>query len=223
MPYETRYCAFVDILGFKGIVRDLERGRITYEALRDMLRTVHRPPLGDTSALGQTDFKAQSISDAVCLSTKPTLEGMTHLFLSLEALTHALLDKGYLIRGAVVKGHLYHDNLSVFGDALVRAYVMESTVARFPRIMLSRDVVDDYRSVPSRAVLAMPCGNSHIQAVHEAVGCRAGLVRPFNAGNSCHAEGNRSVCRDCIGHGVVRREGLCHPSDAWQFRRSGGC
>ena len=72
---------------------------------------------------------------------------MTHLFLSLEALTHALLDKGYLIRGAVVKGHLYHDNLSVFGDALVRAYVMESTVARFPRIVLSRDVVDDYRSV----------------------------------------------------------------------------
>ena len=44
---------------------------------------------------------------------------MTHLFLSLEALTHALLDKGNLIRGAVVKGRLYHDQLSVFSDALV--------------------------------------------------------------------------------------------------------
>jgi hypothetical protein len=67
------------------------------------------------------------------------------------------------------------------------------------------------------------CGNSHIQAAHEAVGCRVGLVRPFNAGNYCHAEGNRSVCRDCIGHGVVHREGPCHPSDSWQFRRPGGC
>jgi hypothetical protein len=72
---------------------------------------------------------------------------VTHLFLSLEALTHALLDKGNLIRGAVVKGRLYHDQLSVFSDALVRAYVAESTVARFPRIILLRVVVNDYRSV----------------------------------------------------------------------------
>jgi hypothetical protein len=49
------------------------------------------------------------------------------------------------------------------------------------------------------------------------------LVRPFNAGNCCHAEGNRSVCRDCIGHGVVHREVSCHPADSRQFRRSGGC
>ena len=67
------------------------------------------------------------------------------------------------------------------------------------------------------------CGNSHIQAAHEAVGCRVGLVRLFNAGNYSHAEGNRSVCRDCIGHGVVHREGSCHPADSWQFRRSGRC
>ena len=46
---------------------------------------------------------------------------------------------------------------------------------------------------------------------------------PFNAGNYCHAEGNRSACRDCIGHGVVHREGPCPPADSWQFRRSGGC
>ena len=42
------------------------------------------------------------------------------------------------MRGAIVKGKLYHDDQIVFGSALVRAYELESTVVNFPRRFLSR-------------------------------------------------------------------------------------
>lgn len=145
MTYETRYCAFVDILGFSQIIGEVNRGTLRYEDLRATLQTVHEPPLADFPSFGDTGFRAQSISDAVCLSANPTREGLVHLLLSLEALTLALLDKGYFLRGAVVRGFLYHDDKMVFGDALVRAYRLESTVARYPRILLSREVVENYR------------------------------------------------------------------------------
>lgn len=144
MTYETRYCAFVDILGFRNIIRDLEAGRIKPDELREMLATVHRPPLAELSQSGDSDFRAQSISDAVCLSVRPSLEGVNVLLWNLESLTLALLSKGYFVRGAVVKGRLHHDESVVFGDGLVRAFTLESTVARFPRIMISSEVRSDY-------------------------------------------------------------------------------
>jgi hypothetical protein len=54
-----------------------------------------------------------------------------------------LLKEGYFIRGALVKGKLYHDNAMVFGEALVRAYELESNLARYPRVMITRDVMAD--------------------------------------------------------------------------------
>jgi hypothetical protein len=50
---------------------------------------------------------------------------------------------GYFIRGAVVKGRLYHDDKMAFGEALIKAYQYESTVVRYPRIMVLSDVVAD--------------------------------------------------------------------------------
>jgi hypothetical protein len=53
------------------------------------------------------------------------------------------LFEGYFVRGAVVRGLLYHDNNMVFGEALTEAYRLESQVAIYPRIMLLRQIKDD--------------------------------------------------------------------------------
>lgn len=47
------------------------------------------------------------------------------------------------MRGAIVRGPLYHDEHMGFGEALIRAYDFETEVARFPRIILTRAVYDD--------------------------------------------------------------------------------
>jgi hypothetical protein len=88
-------------------------------------------------------IRVQSISDAVALSTEPTEDGLRAIFHSLTYLAVDLLCQGFLVRGAVVKGPLYHDDSMVFGAALVRAYNFESEVAKFPRIIVVREVRED--------------------------------------------------------------------------------
>ena len=45
-------------------------------------------------------------------------------------------------RGGVAIGDIYHDDEAVFGPGLVRAYDIESNVAKFPRIVVDHEVLD---------------------------------------------------------------------------------
>lgn len=141
--YEPRYCAFIDILGFRNLIDQLRGGTMTPLALRSLLTRIHQPPTGTFFEFSDTGFAAQSISDAVAVSTKANAEALIQLFLSLESLALNLLHEGYFVRGAVVKGPLYHDEKMVFGEALVKAYSLEAEVVRFPRIMITSDIVRD--------------------------------------------------------------------------------
>ena len=143
VSYEERYCAFVDILGFRTLISTLDSDPLVVGKIRDLLRLVYG---GDNEPdYPQLDFHAadlryQSISDAVCVSTKCNAAGLLYMFAALERLALRMLSEGYFTRGAIVKGRLYHDQDMAFGNALVTAYELEFTVARFPRIMISRQV-----------------------------------------------------------------------------------
>jgi hypothetical protein len=141
MSYVTRYCAFVDILGFRGLIAELNSGRTTYEAIRSALQKIHKPLPDELGLFEGSDFRAQSISDAVCVSSAENDMGLLHMLYSLTSLSFELLCLGYFVRGAIVLGKLYHDDEMVFGDALVRAYELETNVARFPRIIIPREIV----------------------------------------------------------------------------------
>jgi len=140
--YQDRYCAFVDILGFRQLIDRLSVEAGQFEALRNLLARVHGARSGNPSEL-DSDFRAQSISDAVAISTLPTRDGLADMFRALQLLAVDLLVEGYFIRGAVVRASLYHDDRMVFGKALVQAYHFESEVVRYPRIMVARKVRDD--------------------------------------------------------------------------------
>ena len=140
MTYEARYCAFVDILGFTGLVADLNAGRLTVPEMRDLLKEVHHPDVDRIKPFADSDFRAQSISDAVCISTANNPDGLAHILHSLVALCFGLLKKGYFARGGLTKGRLYHDDEMVFGDALVHAHRLESTISRYPCILVPRSI-----------------------------------------------------------------------------------
>jgi hypothetical protein len=99
-----------------------------------------------TDVFKTSDLRAQSISDAVCLSAACSETGLAHLIYCLDQLTIRLLAAGFFVRGAIVKGRLFHDDKMVFGEALVRAYRLETKVARYPRIMIERDVAVDIQA-----------------------------------------------------------------------------
>jgi hypothetical protein len=140
--YVDRYCAFIDILGFRSLVRDLRADSSRFDTLRTLLRKIHSP-VNPSKISWHMDFRAQSISDAVAISTIANDTGLIYLFIAIENLAVDLLKEGYLIRGALVKGKLYHDEQMVFGEALIRAYEIESTIVRYPRVMVTRDVMQD--------------------------------------------------------------------------------
>jgi len=141
--YGERYCAYLDILGFRELIANLRNGAVQFETIRDLLRQIRSPYDPEIIDFEHCDFRIQSISYAVALFTKRTIPGLLMLCAALRELTLASLRAGYFTRGALCKGLLYHDETMVFGEALVKAYRLESEIVRFPRIMLTKDVVDD--------------------------------------------------------------------------------
>ncbi len=119
--------------------------KVKCEAIRDVLKRMYTPHDPEIIDVEHCDFRAQSISDAVALSTKATIPGLMMLFATLRQLATASLHEGYFTRGAVCKGLLYHDESTVFGDGLIEAYRLESEIVKYPRIMLTKAVVDDAR------------------------------------------------------------------------------
>jgi hypothetical protein len=137
--YPERLRAYIDILGFRGFVASLRENSTNVTALRNILEVVHRPinlGVADRTAL---EYRTQSISDAVAISIVPTVQGLIELFMTVEFSAMALLASGYFIRGAITKGRLYHDEDIVFGEALIKAYDLEQTVVRYPRIMVTSE------------------------------------------------------------------------------------
>jgi hypothetical protein len=127
--YNERYYAYLDR---------------TFKFLRTLLETLHTPQKG-TEKSWHTCFRAQSISDAVAISTLATPDGLIQIFHAIEKLATDLLKRGYFIfiRGGLVKGKFYQDEKMVFGEALVDAYRVETQLARYPRVIVMSDIVRD--------------------------------------------------------------------------------
>ena len=139
--YTERYCAFIDILGFGGLISDLDREKVSVTEIHRVLTVVHRRP---TVVRAQdADLRSQSISDAVALSAAPSAAGFDAICTAAEELSLRLSLSGYFARGGIAKGRLYHDHTMVFGPALVEAYRLERDVAKFPRILIPRTVASD--------------------------------------------------------------------------------
>ena len=86
----------------------------------------------------------------MALSAATNAAGLGAIIHSVNQLAVDLLTQGFFIRGALVKDWLYHDDKMVFGSALVRAYRLESTVVRYPRVMVTREVADDVRGIDEK-------------------------------------------------------------------------
>lgn len=152
--YEERYCAFIDILGFSNLVRSIGNDTLQLNAVQKLLKTIHSPDAGFLYDRAEAGIRAQSISDAVAISANLNREGLFMLLWIIATLGERLLSEGYFLRGGVVKGRLYHDENTVFGDALLEAYRLESQIARYPRVIIPRVLVNspDGKSVQPRFI-----------------------------------------------------------------------
>jgi hypothetical protein len=136
--YEERLILFIDFLGFKGIVGKTVSDSTALWQLIEALNEIGK--IGDMPAAASQ--RITQFSDSVVLSYAVNEESGAFWMINEIALTViSLVFRGYLLRGALTIGQLYHEDQHVVGPAMVAAVEMESKVACFPRVIVDPAVV----------------------------------------------------------------------------------
>jgi hypothetical protein len=147
--YEERIVLFVDFLGFKSLVAETIQAPCKLQKILNALERLSK--IKDDDGLLKSQGFSQ-FSDCVVLSYR--VDDRSAIFWLLSEIELALIDiaeAGYLLRGAVTIGELYHSNNLVVGPALVEAYKLESTVAKYPRILIDSAVIRAARTKKARS------------------------------------------------------------------------
>lgn len=150
--YEKKYVAFADILGFESLVnRTVEPNPEV--PLGSVLSALEVPnevqlegiTLGRVGDITDASHRLSTFSDCLAISTEASEKGLMNLLFHLRAIAFRLLKLGYLLRGGIVEGSIYHENGRIVGPALVDAYKLEKNIAKYPRIIVDPNIVADAR------------------------------------------------------------------------------
>ncbi len=164
IEYHQGIVAFIDILGFKEIVRKSERSpknlKTIYQSLEFLkgreipenwnLQLVELEE--DTQKKGLAEFdisertQSSAFSDSIVVSVfvneKNINASLSTLIANLAFVGSKLMMDGILIRGGITLGKIIHTETGiVFGQGLIDAYHLESRAAKFPRIILSDKLI----------------------------------------------------------------------------------
>lgn len=131
LRYENRIVAFLDILGWKNAVLSNEHGSgDVAKALGKILAQLQWVANHFNSLSKLIPEERQwpgnpvltQFSDSLVISVDDDRYGRDALQNALYSLTSNLIDYGFLLRGGVTRGELFHDVGLVFGPALIEAY-----------------------------------------------------------------------------------------------------
>ena len=154
---EDRLVAFIDILGFREIIKGMadEPGKADF--IRDVLKIVQkqerkisrerrneerriRRHTGRTAwLLPPARLEMTAFSDCYVISS--AWERGWDVLVAAQALAALMLYKGILIRGGIVRGKAYHERRVLFGPAVIAAYELQEHAARYPRIVVEDHIV----------------------------------------------------------------------------------
>lgn len=169
--YDERYVAFIDILGFKEIIRKSRdvsaQGHWSISSIYSALNLSFDGFEKDYITKFQksdSDLKVTTFSDFVVISTQTSEAGLDLLIFVVWCVIRDWLSKGYLSRGGITRGNvIHHSSLGtkpglIFGPAFIEAYVLEQEVADYPRVVFSKDVRSDlntYQKDEQRTISAI--------------------------------------------------------------------
>ncbi len=163
IKYEQRLVAFLDILGFKNIIKDSECDCRKLETIFRQMASLKEceVPTKWTSKLVEIEESAQKkglngfditkktnctcFSDTIVVSIlvedNNINEVASSLITNLSSIGAKLLSEGILLRGGMTIGNLIHNNNGVImGTALIEACELEK-MAKVPRIILSDKLI----------------------------------------------------------------------------------
>lgn len=147
LKYELRLVAFLDVWGWRHAIErsqnDPELVKVLglgLSALRGQVDLISWEQDHGDEAGWPGDPQATQFSDCIVLSTRPDFAGETHLISSIGLVCTIFLRNGFLVRGGVTIGEMYHRDGLAYGPALTHAYDLESKEAKYPRVILDKGI-----------------------------------------------------------------------------------
>ena len=175
--YKEYYIAFIDVLGFKQMVQEKTCQEIIdiYKSIKSMRVLQKHIEDGGTENsvpfIPHADINIKIMSDSVCIYIRADISSSLFqlIFICMDFQSRMLeLDPPILIRGAIAKGNLYSDGDIVFGPGFVQAYVMEEKNASVPRIIITKEIVDDYNRAFPEMPVEMPVPSNMLNRDYDA-------------------------------------------------------
>ncbi len=135
MNYETRILSYFDLLGWKEFIRESTRDPSLLTDIETVVKAAE-PLMSQFKADAQVQFA--QFSDHICISVPDGVGAMRVACTMTIALSIKIIQLGHLVRGAIVRGPLIHRQNQIYGPALIEAHEIESRVAKYPRIVFSK-------------------------------------------------------------------------------------
>ena len=164
--------AFIDILGFKEIVKANDKSKnndIIYD-LQLALELAFKKSIFITGhwldGLGKLDnellkekLKHKQFSDNIYISfdfkdDNSDYELAVYMVTIIAAYyQRIMLTKGFYVRGGIATGTVYFDDNMIFSNALIKAYEIETKTAKYPRIVIDEGVIKKLNKVSQQNII----------------------------------------------------------------------
>lgn len=129
------YVAFLDILGYKQLLdADVQAGTQTF---RDGMTRAFRT----FETINHSRHHYKAISDSIFITCTERAAAKEFLCIVRDVYV-SFLAEGLLIRGGVSFGQHFETQSITYSPVLTKAYLLESEIAEFPRIMVDSNVHD---------------------------------------------------------------------------------
>lgn len=128
--------AFLDVLGFSEMVERDSRSTAPkfLPTFVEIFEHVAREAKGEISL--------RMFSDSIVIEAALKPENVVRIIEVIGELQRRFLEKHILLRGGVAFGKHFMNEYVTFSQALISAYRLENRIARFPRVVISNDLLN---------------------------------------------------------------------------------
>jgi hypothetical protein len=138
--YQQRLILFLDFLGFSNTVAETKSNP---QKLKQLVRAIDSVREVKRSFDDKTSQKVTQFSDSLVVSYR--IDETSAAFELVSEIALAVIDlagRGYLVRGGMTVGPLLHTTKYLVGPAMLHAYDMEHSLAKSPRVIVDRAVIE---------------------------------------------------------------------------------
>ncbi|HWZ36078.1 MAG TPA: hypothetical protein VNW51_07970, partial [Mucilaginibacter sp.] len=134
------FLAFVDLLGYSDMVKNDQEGPATNRKYFDKLITL----FNETAQITHLDieFTVTQFSDSVIFASPLDYTKFDAFCELISSYQYRLFCNEILSRGGISYGKHYNANGFLYSSALIEAYSLESKFAKYPRVVVSKDLID---------------------------------------------------------------------------------